>query len=146
MIDGTKAQRVLADKAYASKANRTTDAFCSPSPRRGFQARLCRGAPAGFGKALSRYRLKASSRRAMLRQHQASFGKRGLHRARYFGLAKTHAHLAMAAIGRNPSAAANKIKIKPASPGNRITKPTARLTRCPDSGAKAVVKSTNNVE
>jgi IS5 family transposase len=37
----------------------------------------------------------------------------GLHRARYFGLAKTHAQLAMAAIGQNPLKAANKIKINP---------------------------------
>jgi IS5 family transposase len=45
----------------------------------------------------------------------------GLHRARYFGLAKTHAqthaqthaHLAMAAIGQNLLKAANKIKINP---------------------------------
>jgi IS5 family transposase len=43
------------------------------------------------------------------------FGKRlfGLHRARYFGLAKTHAHLAMAAIGQNLLKAANTIKINP---------------------------------
>jgi IS5 family transposase len=37
----------------------------------------------------------------------------GLHRARYFGLAKTHARLAMATIGQNLLKAANKIKINP---------------------------------
>ena len=35
----------------------------------------------------------------------------GLHRARYFGLAKTHAQLAMAAIGQNLLKAANKITL-----------------------------------
>ena len=37
----------------------------------------------------------------------------GLHRARYFGQAKTHAQLAMAAISQNLLKAANKIKITP---------------------------------
>jgi IS5 family transposase len=37
----------------------------------------------------------------------------GLHRARYCGLAKTHAQLAMAAIGQTLLKAANKIKMNP---------------------------------
>ena len=37
----------------------------------------------------------------------------GLHRARYFGRAKTHAQLAMAAIGQNLLKAANTIKLNP---------------------------------
>ena len=40
----------------------------------------------------------------------------GLHRARYFGQAKTHAQLAMAAISQNLLKAANKIKITPKAP------------------------------
>ena len=37
----------------------------------------------------------------------------GLHRARYFGVTKTHAQLAMAAIGQNLLKAANKITLNP---------------------------------
>lgn len=37
----------------------------------------------------------------------------GLDRARYFGLAKTHAQLAMAAVGQNLLKAANKITLTP---------------------------------
>ncbi|MBC7179474.1 MAG: transposase [Roseovarius sp.] len=37
----------------------------------------------------------------------------GLHRARYFGRAKTHTRLAMAAIGQNLIKAANKITLNP---------------------------------
>ena len=40
----------------------------------------------------------------------------GLHRARYFGVAKMYAQLAMAAIGQNLLKAANKIKINPQTP------------------------------
>jgi IS5 family transposase len=37
----------------------------------------------------------------------------GLHRARYFGLARTHAQIAVAAIGQNLLKAANKITLTP---------------------------------
>ena len=37
----------------------------------------------------------------------------GLHRARHFGQANTHAPLAMAALGQTLLKAANKIKITP---------------------------------
>jgi transposase, IS5 family len=37
----------------------------------------------------------------------------GLHRARYFGCARTHDQLAMAAIGQNLLKAANKITLNP---------------------------------
>ena len=118
MIDGAKAQRVLADKACASKANRDMlrsrhrDGILGKAGAQG-----CAGAPsAGFGKALQQADLEASfPRRALLRHPETPFGKRlfGLHRARYCGLAKTHAHLAMAAIGQTLLKAANKIKINP---------------------------------
>ena len=39
-----------------------------------------------------------------------------LQRARYFGLAKTHARMAMAAIGQNLLKAANKITLNPQTP------------------------------
>ena len=69
----------------------------------------------------------------------------GLHRARYFGQAKTHAQLAMAAIGQNLLKAANKIILNPQTPAinpcNRINQNdkinmpaqmTARTDRCPN--------------
>ena len=40
----------------------------------------------------------------------------GLQRARYFGLAKAHARMAMAAIGQNLLKAANKITLNPQTP------------------------------
>ena len=40
----------------------------------------------------------------------------GLHRARYFGLAKTHARLAMAVIRQNLLQAANRITLNPQTP------------------------------
>ena len=40
----------------------------------------------------------------------------GLHRARYVGQAKTHAQLAMAAIGQNLLKAENKITLTPQTP------------------------------
>ena len=40
----------------------------------------------------------------------------GLHRARYFGLAKTHARLAMAVIRQNLLKAANRITLNPQTP------------------------------
>ena len=66
----------LADKAYASKANRN---MLRPSPRRdhgqscaGLKA--VRGRPAGFGKARQPADFKAPfPRRALFRHHKASF-------------------------------------------------------------------------
>ena len=40
----------------------------------------------------------------------------GLHRARYFGRARTHAQLAMAAMGQNLLKSANKITLTPQTP------------------------------
>ena len=40
----------------------------------------------------------------------------GLHRARYFGVARTHAQLAMAAIGQNLLKAANRITLNQQTP------------------------------
>ena len=37
----------------------------------------------------------------------------GLHRARYFGIAKTHAQMALAAMGQNLLKASNKITLNP---------------------------------
>ena len=109
MIEGTKAQRVLADKAYASKANR---ASLRGKHRDGIMRKAARGRPLRasgkrFNKLISKRRFRG----------EQCFGtmKRlfGLHRARYFGVAKTHAQLAMAVIGQNLLKAANKITLNP---------------------------------
>ena len=114
MIDGAKAQRVLADKAYASKANRD---MLRSRHRDGIMRKAVRGRPLRasekrFNKLISKRRFRVEQCFGSLKH---LFGKRlfGLHRARYFGLAKTHAQLAMAAIGQNLLKAANKIKINP---------------------------------
>ena len=44
----------------------------------------------------------------------------GLHRARYFGRAKTHAQVVMAAIGQNLLKAANKITLTPQTPAKDL--------------------------
>lgn len=112
MIEGAKAQRVLADKAYASRANR---AALRGRHRDGIMRKAARGRPLRasekrFNKLISKQRFRV----------EQCFGtmKRlfGLHRARYFGLAKTHAQLAMAAIGQNLLKAANKITLNPQTP------------------------------
>ena len=114
MIDGAKAQRVLADKAYASKANRD---MLRSRHRDGIMRKAVRGRPLRasekrFNKLISKRRFRVEQCFGSMRR---LLGKRlfGLHRARYFGLAKTHAQLAMAAIGQNLLKAANKIKINP---------------------------------
>ena len=92
MISGSNAHRILADKAYASKAVR---------------GRMLRQSEKRFNKLISKRRFRV----------EQCFGtmKRlfGLHRARYFGVAKTHAQMAMAAIAQNLLKAANKITLNP---------------------------------
>lgn len=107
MIDGAKAQRVLADKAYASKANR---AALTGKHRDGIMRKAARGRPLRASE--KRFNKLISKRRFRVEQ---VFGtaKRlfGLARARYFGTAKTHAQMAMTAIAMNLLKAANKIAL-----------------------------------
>ncbi|MBK0329383.1 IS5 family transposase [Rhodobacteraceae bacterium F11138] len=112
MIDGAKAQRVLADKAYASRANREQlrGRFRDGIMRKAARNRLLRGSEKRFNKLISKRRFRI----------EQCFGtmKRlfGLCRARYFGTARTHAQLAMAAIGQNLLKAANKIALNQQTP------------------------------
>jgi len=109
MVEGSKAQRIPADKGYASKANREA---LRGRHRDGIMRKAARNRP-----------LRASEKRfdKMISKHrfgiERCFGtmKRlfGLHRARYFGVAKTHTQMAMAAIGQNLLEAANKITLDP---------------------------------
>jgi len=109
MIDGASAQRVLADKAYASKANR---AALKGRHKDGIMRKAARGRPLRASE--KRFNKLISKRRFRVEQ---VFGtaKRlfGLDRARYFGRAKTHAQMAMTAIAANLLKAANKIKLTP---------------------------------
>jgi len=105
MIKGANAQRVLADKAYASKANR---AVLRGRHRDGIMRKAARGRPLRASE--KRFNKLISKRRFRVEQ---VFGtaKRlfGLDRARYFGVARTHAQMAMTAIAMNLLKAANKI-------------------------------------
>ena len=109
MVKGASGRRIMADKAYASRANR---AFIKGKHRDGMMRKAARGRPLRasekrFNKLISKQRFRI----------EQCFGtmKRlfGLARARYFGQAKTHAQLAMAAIGQNLLKAANKISLNP---------------------------------
>ena len=104
MIKRTKAQRGLADKAYASKAN--------PAALRGkhrdgilhkaVRARPLRQSQKRFTQLISKHRFRSEQCFGTL---QRLFG---LYRARYFGVAKIHAQMVVAAISRNLLKAANK--------------------------------------
>ena len=112
MIKGSKAQRILAGKACASRANR---AALKAKHRNGI-----------LHKAVRRRSLRQSQKRSdkliskqCFRVEQC-FGtmKRlfGLHRARYFGVAKNRAQMVMAAISQNFLKAANKITLNKQNP------------------------------
>ena len=109
MIKGTNAQAILADKAYASKHNRET---LKGKHRDGIMRKAARGRP--LRSSEKRFNRLISKTRFRVEQ---TFGtmKRlfGLHRARYFGCAKTHAQMVMTAISANLLKAANKIKLNP---------------------------------
>lgn len=112
MIEGANAQRVLADKAYSSRKNRDLlrGRHRDGIMRKAARNRPLRGSEKRFNRLISKRRFRV----------EQCFGtmKRlfGLHRARYFGRAKTHAQLALAAIGQNLLKAANKITLNPQTP------------------------------
>ena len=112
MIDGAQAQRVLADKAYASRANRELlrGRYRDGIMRKAARNRPLRASEKRFNKLISKRRFRV----------EQCFGtmKRlfGLHRARYFGVARTHAQLALAAIGQNLLKAANRITLNQQTP------------------------------
>ncbi len=109
MIEGASAQRVLADKAYASKANRER---LRGKHRDGVMRKAARNRPLRASE--KRFNKLISKRRFRVEQCFGTMKRLfGLHRARYFGVAKTHAQLAMAAIGQNLLKAANKITLTP---------------------------------
>ncbi len=116
MIDGAKAQRVLADKAYASKANRTA---LWGRHRDGIMRKAARNRP--LRPSEKRFNKLISKRRFRVEQCFGTMKRLfGLDRAQYFGLAKTHAQLAhekdRAAIGQNLLKAANRITLNQQTP------------------------------
>lgn len=109
MVAGAKAQRIMADKAYASRANREAlrGKYRDGIMRKAARGRPLRASEKRFNRLISKQRFRV----------EQCFGtmKRlfGLARARYFGVAKTHAQMVMAAISQNLLKAANKIKLNP---------------------------------
>ena len=104
--------RVLADKAYAAKANR---ASLHGKHRDGIMRKAARNRPLRASE--KRFNKLISKRRFRVEQCFGTMKRLfGLHRARYFGVAKTHAQMAMAAIGQNLLKAANKITLNPQTP------------------------------
>jgi transposase, IS5 family len=105
MIKRTKAQRALADKAYASTANRDTlkvklrDGILHKAVR----ARPLRQSEKRFKKLISKHRFRIEQCFDTMKRLF------GLYRARNFGVAKVHAQMVMAAISQNLLKAANKI-------------------------------------
>jgi IS5 family transposase len=109
MIEGANAQRVLANKAYTSKANRSA---LRGKHRDGIMRKASRGRPLRASE--ERFNRLISKRWFQVEQCFGTMKRLfGLHRARYFGVGKTHAQLAMAAIEQNLLKAANKIKLNP---------------------------------
>ncbi len=112
MIDGASAQRVLADKAYASKANR---ASLKGLHRDGIMRKAARNRP--LRQSEKRFNRLISKRRFRVEQCFGTMKRLfGLHRARYFGVVKTHAQMVMAAISQNLLKAANKITLNQQTP------------------------------
>ena len=114
MIEGAKAQRIMADKAYASKANREK---LRGKHRDGIMRKAARNRPLRASE--KRFNRLISKRRFRIEQCFGTMKRLfGLHRARYFGVAKTHAQLALAAIGQNLLKAATKITLNPQNPAS----------------------------
>jgi transposase, IS5 family len=112
MIEGSNAQRVLAVKAYASKANR---AALKGKHRDGILHKAVRGCP--LRQSQKHFKKLTSKHRFRIEQCFGTMKRLfGLHRARYFGVAKTHAQMVMAAISQNLLKAANKITLKKQTP------------------------------
>lgn len=107
MTEGAKAQRVLADKAYASRANRER---LKGKHRDGIMRKAARGRPLKASE--KRFNRLISKRRFRVEQCFGTMKRLfGLQRARYFGLAKTHAQMVLAAISQNLLKAADRITL-----------------------------------
>ena len=96
MIKRTKAQRGLADKAYASKANPAAlrGKYRDGILHKAVRARPLRQLENGINKLISKHRFRS--------EHCFDTMKRlfGLYRAQYFGVTKIHAQMVMAALSQ----------------------------------------------
>ena len=105
MIEGSNAKRVLADKTYASKANR--DALKGKCRgdilHKAVRARPLRQSQQRLKKLISKHRFRSEQCFGTL---QRLFG---LYRAQYFGVAKIHAQMVMAALSQTLLKAVHKI-------------------------------------
>ena len=107
MIGGSTAQRVLAGKACAGKANR---AALKGQHRDGIMRKAARNRP--LRQSEKRFNKQISRRWFRVEQCLGTMkGPFGLHRARCFGVARTHAQMVMAAIAQNLIKAANRITL-----------------------------------
>ena len=116
MIEGARAQRVLADKAYAGAYSGTANRSALRGRHRdGIMRKAVHNRPLrASGKRFSK---RISKRRFRVEQCFGTMKRLfGLHRARYFGLARTHARLAMAVIRQNLLKAANRITLNRQTP------------------------------
>lgn len=112
MIEGASAQRVLAEKAYASRANREA---LKGKHRDGIMRKAAQGHP--LRQSEKRFNKLISKRRFRVEQCFGTMKRLfELARARYFGRAKAHAQMAMAAIAQNLLKAANKITLTNQTP------------------------------
>jgi IS5 family transposase len=116
MIEGARAQRVLADKAYAGAYAGTANCSALRGRHRdGIMRKAVRNRPLRASE--KRFSKRISKRRFRVEQCFGTMKRLfGLHRARYFGLARTHARLAMAVIRQNLLKAANRITLNPQTP------------------------------
>ena len=107
MIEGSTAQRVLADKACFGKANR---AALKGQHRDGIMRKAARNRP--LRQSEKRFNKQISKRRFRVEQCLGAMKRFfGRHRARCFGVARTHAQMVMAAIAQNLLKAANRITL-----------------------------------
>jgi len=91
---------------------KTTDASLRDKHRDGIMRKAARNRPLRASE--KRFNKLISKRRFRVEQCFGTMKRLfGLHRARYFGVTKTHAQLAMAAIRQNLLKAANKITLNP---------------------------------
>ena len=112
MIEGALLQAILADRSYVRRANRE---MLVGKHRDGIMQKAARGRPPRacekrFDKLISKRRFRGEQCFGTLKRLF------GLARTRYFGRAKTHAQLAMAASGQNLLKVANKINFNPNTP------------------------------
>ena len=115
MIKGSKAQRVLADKAYASKANR---AALKGKHRDGILHKAVRGR--SLRQSQKRFNKLIPKQRFGVKQCFGTMQRLfGLPRVRYFGAVKTHAQMVMAALSQTLLKAANTITYQQINLNNR---------------------------